>query len=62
MPENRYDTIVAGGGIAGLTSAVYLARAGQKVLLIEKNDVTGGLVNSFSRDGYRFDAGVRASA
>jgi phytoene dehydrogenase-like protein len=60
MSVNKYDSIVAGGGIAGLTSAVYLARAGQKVLIIEKNNVTGGLVNSFSRDGFHFDAGVRA--
>ena len=60
MSENKYDSIVAGGGIAGLTSAVYLAREGQKVLLIEKNNETGGLVNSFTRDGFHFDAGVRA--
>jgi len=43
-----------------LTSAAYLARAGQKVLLIEKNRECGGLVNSFTRDGFHFDAGVRA--
>ena len=55
-----YDTIVVGGGIAGLTSAAYLARSGQKVLLIEKNNEFGGLVNSFKRDGFHFEAGVRA--
>ena len=60
MPENKYNTIVVGGGIAGLTSAAYLSRAGQKVLLIEKNRECGGLVNSFTRDGFHFDAGVRA--
>lgn len=60
MTENRYDTIVVGGGIAGLTATVYLARAKKRVLLIEKNDVCGGLVNSFCRDGFHFDAGVRA--
>jgi len=43
-----------------LTSAAYLARGGQKVLLIEKNRELGGLVNSFTRDGFHFDAGVRA--
>jgi len=56
----EYDTIVVGGGVAGLTSTVYLARAGQKVLLIEKNSECGGLVNTFNRDGFHFDAGVRA--
>lgn len=60
MAQKNYNTIVVGGGIAGLTSAAYLARAGQKVLLIEKNKELGGLVNSFTRDGFHFDAGVRA--
>ena len=60
IPEYTYDTIVVGGGIAGLTSAVYLARGGQKVLLVEKNKEFGGLVNSFTRDGFHFEAGVRA--
>jgi len=55
-----FDTIVVGGGIAGLTSAAYLSRAGQRVLLIEKNKEFGGLVNSFSHNGFHFDAGVRA--
>jgi phytoene dehydrogenase-like protein len=60
MSENIYNTIIVGGGIAGLTSAAYLSRSGQKVLLIEKNRECGGLVNSFVRDGFHFDAGVRA--
>lgn len=55
-----YDAIVVGGGISGLTSAVYLARAGMKTLLLEKNNTCGGLVNSFFRDGFLFDGGVRA--
>jgi phytoene dehydrogenase-like protein len=60
MPERIYNTIIVGGGIAGLTAAAYLARERQKVLLIEKNKECGGLVNSFTRDGFHFDAGVRA--
>jgi all-trans-retinol 13,14-reductase len=60
MSDKIYNTIIVGGGIAGLTSAAYLSREGQKVLLIEKNKECGGLVNSFSRDGFHFDAGVRA--
>lgn len=58
--EPRYDAIVAGAGLAGLTSAVFLAQAGRRVLLIEKNPEVGGLVSSFSSDGYVFDAGARA--
>ncbi|MDP3436992.1 MAG: SDR family NAD(P)-dependent oxidoreductase [Bacteroidales bacterium] len=60
LQENIYDTIVVGGGIAGLTSAAYLSRAGERVLLIEKNRELGGLVNSFTHNGFHFEAGVRA--
>jgi all-trans-retinol 13,14-reductase len=60
MAEKSYNTIVVGAGMAGLTAAAYLSRAGKKVLLFEKNQECGGLVNSFSREGFQFDAGVRA--
>ena len=60
MAERTYDTVVVGGGIAGLTAAAYLSKKGQKVLLIEKNKECGGLVSTFSRNGFHFDAGVRA--
>lgn len=58
--EGSYDAIVVGGGIAGLTATVYLAKAGLKVALLEKNKEPGGLVNSLWHNGFRFDAGVRA--
>lgn len=56
----HYDAIVVGGGISGLTAAVYLAREGLNTILIEKNKKCGGLVNSFVKDGFLFDSGVRA--
>jgi len=60
MSGKSYQAVVVGGGIAGLTAAAYLAREGYSVLLIEKNHECGGLVNTFSRDGFRYEAGVRA--
>ncbi len=38
----RYDDIVIGGGHNGLIAAAYLARAGRRVLLLEKNERVGG--------------------
>ncbi len=55
------DVLVVGAGLAGLTASAYLARAGLKVLLCEKEEHTGGLVNSFQRDGFTFDGGIRAT-
>lgn len=55
----RYDAIIVGGGIAGLTSAAFLAKEGYKVLLLEKEKQVGGLVNSFTVDGFLYDAGAR---
>lgn len=56
----HYDAIVVGGGISGLTASAYLARAGLNTVLLEKNKKCGGLVNSFVRDGFLFDGGIRA--
>jgi phytoene dehydrogenase-like protein len=57
----KYDAIVVGGGIAGLTSAAFLTRAGHSVLLCEKENACGGLLNTFERDGFFFDGGIRAT-
>ena len=54
------EIIVVGGGMAGLTAALSLAKMGKDVLLIEKNDVCGGLMNTFTQDGFRFEGGARA--
>lgn len=34
---NKYDVVIAGGGLSGLSSAILLGRSGHKVLLAEKN-------------------------
>ena len=46
--------------MAGLTAAAYISKAGLKVLLCDKENQTGGLVNSFEYKGFVFDGGIRA--
>ena len=57
---NSVDVLVVGGGAAGLTAAAYCAKAGWHTLLLERASHTGGLVGSFEREGFTFDAGIRA--
>ena len=38
----QYDVIIIGAGHNGLTAAAYLARAGRRVLVLERRDVVGG--------------------
>src|SRR4029453_8011168 len=42
MPRVKYDAIIIGGGHNGLVNAAYLARAGKKVLVLERRQVLGG--------------------
>ena len=56
----KYDAIVVGGGIAGLTAAAYIAKSGKSVVLYEKQPKTGGLVQTFQRNGVYFDTGLRS--
>lgn len=59
MPETC-DVLVIGAGIGGLTCANYLAKAGAKVVLVEKHYVPGGYVSSFRRGPYYFDAAAHS--
>ncbi len=56
--DNEYDVVIAGAGLAGLTSAAYLCRCGYRTLLCEKSEKTGGLVSTFWHRGFAFDAGI----
>jgi len=52
--------VVIGGGIAGLTVASYLARAGVGVTLFEKAPAPGGRAASRDLEGFRFNRGIHA--
>jgi phytoene dehydrogenase-like protein len=58
--DQRYDAIVIGAGLSGLTAAAYLAQAGARVLVCEQTEQISGLFNSFERNGYQFDSGIKA--
>jgi phytoene dehydrogenase-like protein len=51
---------VVGGGLAGLTTAVYLARAGKRVTLLEKTSAPGGRAQTRSHDGFHLNIGPHA--
>jgi all-trans-retinol 13,14-reductase len=60
MSGKRYDAVVVGAGLAGLTAAAYLSRSGLSTLVVERTGGCGGLVNSIEREGYVFDTGARS--
>lgn len=55
---SHFDTIVVGAGIAGLTAARLLARAGQRVVVLEARDRIGGRVHSERAAGRVTDLGA----
>ena len=48
---------VVGAGFAGLSAACYLARAGYRVRILEKNEGLGGRCRQFRAAGFTFDMG-----
>lgn len=54
----KYDVIVVGGGLGGLTAGAKLAREGRKVLLIEQHTQPGGCATTFKRGDYTLEVGL----
>jgi phytoene dehydrogenase-like protein len=58
--QTTANIIIVGGGLAGLTAATMLARAGRSVILFEKAQQTGGRAVTQSRRGILFNLGAHA--
>ena len=53
-----YDTIIVGGGPAGLTAAIYLVRANKKILVLESTACGGQIINTSRIDNYPAAPGI----
>ena len=53
----KKTAVVIGGGLGGLATALRLAAAGWQVTVCEQGEKFGGKMNSWERDGFRFDTG-----
>jgi protoporphyrinogen oxidase len=54
------DVVVIGGGLAGLTAATYLGRAGKSVILLEKASAEGGRARTETKGGFHLNYGAHA--
>ncbi len=62
LAQQKFDAIVIGSGIGGLSTAGFLTKAGKKVLVLEKHSILGGFMHTFQKTAegkkYEWDVGV----
>jgi all-trans-retinol 13,14-reductase len=54
----KFDAVVIGSGLGGLSTAAFLSKEGKKVLVLERHYTPGGFTHTFKRRGYEWDVGV----
>src|SRR3989338_5659995 len=60
MGNRNYNVIIIGAGIGGLVCGCHLAKAGKKVLIVERTLTPGGYCKSFKKEGLPFDTCVHS--
>ncbi|MES1220828.1 MAG: FAD-dependent oxidoreductase, partial [Bacteroidota bacterium] len=56
--KSRYDVVIIGSGIGGLTAGALLSKAGLSVCVLEKEPHPGGYLAGFRRKDFRFDTAI----
>lgn len=56
--SDRYDVVVVGAGLGGMTAASLLAKRGLSVLMVDQQNKPGGSCTSFKREDFVFDVGT----
>ena len=56
--NEKYDVIIIGSGMSGLTAGIFLDHHGKKVLILEKHFKAGGWTHTFRREKYEWDVGI----
>lgn len=51
------DVVIIGAGLTGLTLAYYLKKAGKKVIVLEKSDRAGGVINTITEGEFTYECG-----
>lgn len=54
----KYDAIIVGAGLGGLTAGAKLAREGKKILVIEQHSKPGGCATTFKRGDFTLEVGL----
>lgn len=54
----KYDVIIIGGGLGGLTAGAKLAKEGKHILLLEQHDRPGGCATTFKRKEFTMEVGL----
>lgn len=55
---SKYDVIILGSGLGGLTTGATLSKEGYNVCVLEKNPLPGGCFQSYKRSGCMLDTGI----
>ena len=58
MEIEKFDVIIIGAGISGLTSAALLSKTGLKVCVLERHYLIGGYLQGFDRKEFIFDTAI----